>query len=112
MWFPYAIVMVCYQDRPFASALKVQQVLATFYGFHGTGAGWKARPRNLNWVAVKELNLSYYIGETILVTIYTYIYMVPPPLTQVFFNNLCSGTPPLDASWVRVMSWLGSANCF
>ena len=41
--------------------------------------------------------------------IYICIYMVPPPppLTKVFFNNLCSGTPPLDASWVRVMSWLG-----
>ena len=26
-----------------------------------------------NWVAVKELNLSYYIAETILVTIYTVI---------------------------------------
>ena len=36
-----------------------------------------------------------------------YIWYPPPPLTKVFFNNLCSGTPPLDASWVRVMSWLG-----
>ena len=26
------------------------------------------------WVAVKELNLSYYIGETLLFTIYIYIY--------------------------------------
>ena len=25
-----------------------------------------------NWVAVKELNLSYYIGETLLFTIYIY----------------------------------------
>ena len=26
----------------------------------------------LNWVVVKELNLSYYIGETLLFTIYTH----------------------------------------
>ena len=26
----------------------------------------------LSWVAVKELNLSYYIGETLLFTIYTH----------------------------------------
>ena len=25
----------------------------------------------INWVAVKELNLSYYIGETLLFTVYT-----------------------------------------
>ena len=27
-----------------------------------------------NWVAVKELNLSYYIGETLLFLLYIYIY--------------------------------------
>ena len=27
---------------------------------------------SVNWVAVKELNLSYYIGETLLFTIYTH----------------------------------------
>ena len=27
----------------------------------------------LIWVAVKELNFSYYMGETILITIYIYI---------------------------------------
>ena len=27
---------------------------------------------NLGWVAVKELNLSYYVGETLLFTIYTH----------------------------------------
>ena len=26
----------------------------------------------LNWVAIKEFNLSYYIGETLLFTIYTH----------------------------------------
>ena len=26
----------------------------------------------IDWVAVKELNLSYYIGGTILITIYTH----------------------------------------
>ena len=30
---------------------------------------------NPNWVAVKELKLSYYIGETLLFTIYIYIYI-------------------------------------
>ena len=29
-------------------------------------------PRNLSWVAVKELKLSYYIGETLLFTMYTH----------------------------------------
>ena len=29
----------------------------------------------LGWVAVKGLNLSYYIGETLLFTIYIYIYI-------------------------------------
>ena len=29
-------------------------------------------PSTLNWVAVKELKLSYYIGETLLFTIYTH----------------------------------------
>ena len=28
----------------------------------------------IGWVAVKELNSSYYIGETLLFTIYVYIY--------------------------------------
>ena len=33
------------------------------------------RPKILvYWVAVKELNLSYYIGKTLLFTIYIYIY--------------------------------------
>ena len=36
---------------------------ALFYAVHG----W-----DLNWVAVKELKLSYYIGETLLFTIYTH----------------------------------------
>ena len=30
------------------------------------------RETKTNWVAVKELNLSYYIGETLLFTIYTH----------------------------------------
>ena len=30
------------------------------------------RNEGLNWVAVKEVNLSYCIGETILITIYIY----------------------------------------
>ena len=30
------------------------------------------QPRREAWVAVKELNLSYYIGETLLLTIYTH----------------------------------------
>ena len=40
----------------------------------------KASPRILGgvyWVAVKELSLSYYIGETLLFTIYIYTYIYP-----------------------------------
>ena len=29
----------------------------------------------LDWVAVKELSLSYHIGETVLFSIYIYIYI-------------------------------------
>ncbi|CAE7717973.1 TYRAAT2 [Symbiodinium pilosum] len=32
----------------------------------------KAPRRSFNWVAVKELKLSYYIGETLLFSIYTH----------------------------------------
>ena len=47
----------------------------------------------LVWVADKELNLSYYIGETLLSTIYIYIY-VPIMVTQIKFldsNPVVSG---------------------
>ena len=37
------------------------------------------------WVAVKELNLSYHIGETLLFTIYIYIY-TPILVTAVFLQ--------------------------
>ena len=34
--------------------------------------GWGLVGTRNDWVAVKELKLSYYIGETLLFTIYTY----------------------------------------
>ena len=40
----------------------------------GFGSGLGLRAWGLGWVAVKELKLSYYIGETLLFTIYIYIY--------------------------------------
>ena len=36
--------------------------------------------RGIYWVAVKDLKLSYYIGETLLFTIYIYIYIYRDPL--------------------------------
>ena len=35
-------------------------------------AGFSITPKQ--WVSVKELNLSYYIGETIFITMYIYKY--------------------------------------
>ena len=36
------------------------------------GLGFAGDIAGINWVAVKELKLSYYIGETLLFTIYTH----------------------------------------
>ena len=36
--------------------------------------GGVLKPKPLYWVAVKKLKLSYYIGETLLFTIYIYTY--------------------------------------
>ena len=38
----------------------------------GRAEAQKGNPEPQNWVAVKELKLSYYIGETLLFTIYTH----------------------------------------
>ena len=40
-----------------------------FMGWHVSALGHALR---IIWVAVKELNLSYYIGETLVFTIYTH----------------------------------------
>ena len=50
-------------------------------GFWSQSKPYKLLRRCLNWVAVEERKLSYYIGETImLVTIkYTYIYIYIHP---------------------------------
>ena len=44
------------------------------YSYYTTITGWGVLLRHgmINWVAVKELNLGYYIGETILIPIYTH----------------------------------------
>ena len=41
-------------------------------GFLGHIGEHADRAPSKNWVAVKELNLSYYVGETLLFTIYTH----------------------------------------
>ena len=45
--------------------LQKRVYVGTLPGFHGVLEVYK-----VNWVAVKELELSYYIGETLLFTIY------------------------------------------
>ena len=40
--------------------------------FTGAASAWLRILRFKNWVAVKELKLSYYIGETLSLTIYTH----------------------------------------
>ena len=48
-----------------------QQALACRVPDFARGAGLWARVSENCWVAVKELKLSYYIGETLLFTMYT-----------------------------------------
>ena len=54
----------CDSNRILKSTEGVQLEDLLFSAFTG-------RLYALNWVAVKELNLNYYIGETLLFTIYT-----------------------------------------
>ena len=56
-----------------------------------------------NWVAVKELKLSYYIGETLLVTIYTH------SGNPVKGLGLCSGCLSVEAAYLGATEGLLTA---
>ena len=62
-----------------------------------TGAKGQAKPWRNCWVAVKELNLSYYIGETLLLTIYTRY----GNLIFKFLNSNPAGASGTDSSVAR-----------
>ena len=60
-----------------AAGIGLLYMLAQFQGLTlptpaETLSSCKRQNHSGNWVAVKELNLSYYIGETLLFTIYTH----------------------------------------
>ena len=57
------------------------------------------KPDTSNWVAVKELNLSYYVGEALLLSIYIYIH-ITIMVTKSKFPVLPSRAWPPSSSFV------------